>query len=137
LRFGSKLDLVPVLSVSDLPEDVVADAKRAAVLVAMIAVRERVGDELREVVAYLLASAPARRGEHPAPGPEGSGTGDDVEAGLIGGDLVGLAERIAARVGGARSPGSTQPRAELPGDPHLVPAPPPRPALMLAPRRLP
>jgi len=58
-----KLDLVPVPSVSDLPQDVVADARRAAVLVALIAVRERVGGELRESVGYLLASAsnPHRR----------------------------------------------------------------------------
>jgi hypothetical protein len=83
---------------SGLPEDVFADASRACVLVAMMAVRERVGDELREAVAYLLASAPERRGERrPVPGPEESGAGNNVETGMIGGDLAGLAERVAAR----------------------------------------
>jgi hypothetical protein len=83
-----KLDLVPVPSVSDLPEDVAADARRAAVLVALIAVRERVGGEERESVGYLLASAAKAEGR-----PAG-----EVETGRISGDLAALAERIAARV---------------------------------------
>jgi hypothetical protein len=98
-----KLDLVPRPSVSDLPADVIDDAKRAAVLVALIAVREQVGGELRESVGYLLASAPGLAGRHGVPGSAGTGLGEnEVEAGLISGDLAELAElaeRIAARVG--------------------------------------
>jgi hypothetical protein len=83
-----KLDLVPVPSVSDLPEDVRADARRATVLVALIAVREQVGGELCESVGYLLASAARGHAERAG----------EVETGLISGDLAGLAERVAVRV---------------------------------------
>jgi hypothetical protein len=94
-----KLDLVPVPSVSNLPEEVAADARGAAVLVALIAVREMVGGELRESVGYLLASAPRRQEKRSVLEAAGlAPTENDVETGMIGGDLAGLAKRIEARV---------------------------------------
>jgi hypothetical protein len=93
-----KLDLVPVPGVLDLPEDVAGDARRAAVLVALIA-GEKVGGELCESVGYLLASARFLAGQRPMAESAGRGPAENaVETGLIGVDLAGLAERIAARV---------------------------------------
>jgi hypothetical protein len=94
-----KLHLVPVPSVSDLPGDALADARRAGVLVALITVRDKVGDVQRESVGYLLASAPSLQRERPVPGSAGLGPAEnEVETGLISGDLAGLAGRIVARV---------------------------------------